>query len=101
VKSIHRYQAGGGGDENSIQHAVFLLNGQEFICIDSPVKHAFSFTPAISIYVNCESEAEIENLFNGLSENGKILMQLGPYPFSKKFGWAEDRFGISWQLNFS
>lgn len=79
--------------------ATFSLNGQEFMCSDSFVKHDFSFTPSISIYVNCGSEEELEQLFAKLSENGKIFMPLDAYAFSKKFGWVEDRFGVSWQLN--
>ena len=71
------------------------------MCIDSYVKHNFTFTPAISLYVKCETEAEIDNLFTKLSEDGNTLMPLSPYPFSKKFGWVADKFGVSWQLSLS
>ena len=69
------------------------------MCIDSPAKHAFTFTPAISIFVNCTSENDIDTLFEKLSEGGQVLMPLSPYPFSKKFAWTNDRFGVSWQIN--
>jgi predicted 3-demethylubiquinone-9 3-methyltransferase (glyoxalase superfamily) len=73
--------------------------GQEVICIDSPVKHNFTFTPSISLFVECESEAELETAFGQLSASGAVLMPLDNYGFSKKFGWLNDRYGVSWQLN--
>ena len=59
------------------------------------------FTPAISLYVDCASEAEIDRLFAQLSEGGSILMPLASYPFSEKFCWLADRFGVSWQLSLT
>jgi predicted 3-demethylubiquinone-9 3-methyltransferase (glyoxalase superfamily) len=79
--------------------ATFTLKGQEFMCIDSNVKHEFSFTPSFSIYVACNSEDEIGTLYQKLNEGGQALMPLGNYGFSKMFGWLNDRFGVSWQLN--
>ncbi|MGH6815240.1 MAG: VOC family protein [Hyphomicrobiaceae bacterium] len=79
--------------------AVFTLNGQDIMCIDSPVKHAFTFTPAMSLFVDCASEAEIDRLFANLADGGQILMPLDRYPFSKRYGWLSDRFGVSWQVN--
>jgi predicted 3-demethylubiquinone-9 3-methyltransferase (glyoxalase superfamily) len=79
-------------------HATFALNGQEFMAIDSYAKHAFTFTPSMSLYVRCASEAEIDALFAALSEGGAVMMPLDRYPFSPKFGWLADRFGVSWQL---
>jgi predicted 3-demethylubiquinone-9 3-methyltransferase (glyoxalase superfamily) len=96
---ITRYGANEPGPEGTVQHAIFSLHGQEYMCIDSPAKHAFTFTPAISLYVNCEDTEEITNLFHKLSANGQVLMPLGPYPFSEMFGWISDQFGVSWQLN--
>jgi predicted 3-demethylubiquinone-9 3-methyltransferase (glyoxalase superfamily) len=99
VTHVTRYGANETGKEGSIQRAVFSLNGQEFICMDSVVKHNFTFTPAISIYVGCSSDQEITSLFNQLSVHGEIFMPLGKYAFSEKFGWCADRFGLCWQLN--
>jgi len=62
------------------------------------IKHEFTFTPSMSLFVACETEAEIEDLFEKLSQGGKVLMPLESYPFSPKFGWVNDRFGVSWQL---
>lgn len=60
---------------------------------------SFTFTPAIALYVTCDTEAEINRLFEKLSQDGAVLMPLAEYPFSEKFAWVEDRFGVSWQLN--
>jgi predicted 3-demethylubiquinone-9 3-methyltransferase (glyoxalase superfamily) len=99
VISIARHGSDGPGKEGSVQHATFSLAGQQFMCIDSAVRHDFTFTPAISLYVQCESEAEIARLYAALAQHGTELMPLGSYGFSAKFGWINDRFGVSWQLN--
>ncbi|MEU5764496.1 VOC family protein [Streptomyces asoensis] len=99
VVGLTRYGADGPGKEGTVQHATFSLAGQEFMCIDSPVQHEFTFTPAVSLFVQCEDEAELDRLYAALSEHGTTLMPLGDYGFSAKFGWVNDRFGVSWQLN--
>lgn len=98
ITRITRYGANEAGPEGSVMQAAFTLNGQEFLCIDSHVNHGFTFTPSISMFITCDSEEEIDRIFASLSEEGAILMPLGAYPFSKKFGWANDKFGVSWQL---
>ncbi len=99
VKSITRNGKEGPGAEGTVLHAIFTLNGQEFMCIDSSVNHSFSFTPAISIHVDCVDDAEIEKIYTALMDGGSAMMPLGSYGFSKKFGWVADKFGVSWQLN--
>lgn len=69
------------------------------MCIDSSVEHNFTFTPAISLYVRCHTEEEVAQLFEKLSQDGKVYMPLSVYPFSERFGWVENKYGISWQLN--
>jgi predicted 3-demethylubiquinone-9 3-methyltransferase (glyoxalase superfamily) len=101
AEHIIKYGPNQGGVEGSIMHAKFTLNGREFMCIDSTVKHQFTFTPAMSLYVDCNSEAEVDKLFSALSEGGQVLMALGAYPFSKKYAWLSDRFGVSWQLSYN
>ncbi len=95
------YGPGEQGAEGTVKRATFTLAGQDFHCIDSPVKHGFTFTPSISLFVECESEAELEEGFRQLSVGGIVLMPIGNYGFSTKFGWVQDRFGLSWQLNLS
>ncbi len=99
VIHIERYGPGEQGKLGSVKLADFKLCGHDVKCIDSPVKHAFTFTPSISLFVECKSEAELDEAFKHLSEGGSVLMPLGNYGFSNKFGWLNDRFGVSWQLN--
>jgi predicted 3-demethylubiquinone-9 3-methyltransferase (glyoxalase superfamily) len=99
ITSIFRYGANEAGTEGTVMNATFSLKGQEFMCIDSNVKHEFSFTPSFSIFVTCNSEEELNHLYEKLIMDGQALMPLGDYGFSKKFGWLNDRFGVSWQLN--
>lgn len=101
IVNISRYDENGPGKEGTVIHATFTLNGQEFMCIDSYVNHNFTFTPAMSLYVTCETEEEIETVFHKLAQDGAILMPLGAYPFSKKFGWLNDKYGVSWQLTLA
>jgi predicted 3-demethylubiquinone-9 3-methyltransferase (glyoxalase superfamily) len=98
IVNIARYGPNEAGAEGSVMHATFTLNGQEFMAIDSNMKHEFTFTPSMSLYVRCESEAEIDALFATLSQGGEVMMPLDRYPFSQKFGWLADKFGVSWQL---
>jgi predicted 3-demethylubiquinone-9 3-methyltransferase (glyoxalase superfamily) len=79
----------------------FELNGVEYRALDSAAKHAFTFTASMSLFVECETEAEIDRFYAALVEGGGALMPLGSYGFSRKFGWVNDRFGVSWQLNLA
>lgn len=99
ITNIVRYGANESGDEGTVMQATFTLKGQEFMCIDSNIKHQFSFTPSFSIFVTCNTEEELANLYQKLIEGGQALMPIGDYGFSKKFGWLNDRYGVSWQLN--
>ena len=96
-----RYPAGEPGPEGSIKKAAFTIGGQTVLCTDSPMHHAFTFTPAISFFVDCESEAEVRRLKETLSDGGQTFMPLGDYGFSRLFAWVGDRFGVSWQLNLA
>ena len=101
VVEIKRYKENEAGPEGSVMHATFTLNGQQFMCIDSPSSHGFAFTPSMSLYVHCESEAEIEKLCEQLSEDGGVFMPMAAYPFSKKYCWVSDKYGVSWQLDYN
>jgi predicted 3-demethylubiquinone-9 3-methyltransferase (glyoxalase superfamily) len=99
ILDVVRYGPGEAGAEGSIMRARFSIGSQTIMCIDSVVKHGFTFTPAFSLFVDCESEEEIQRLFSALVTDGAALMPLGEYGFSRRFGWINDRFGVSWQLN--
>ena len=99
IGDVARYGPDGPGAEGSIMRADFTVAGQRVICIDSPVKHAFKFTPSVSLFVECESEMELDEAYSKLSESGAVLMAPRNYGFSTKFTWVNDRFGVSWQLN--
>jgi predicted 3-demethylubiquinone-9 3-methyltransferase (glyoxalase superfamily) len=99
VESIVKYGAEGPGKKGTVQLAYFVLEGQRVMCIDSPAVHNFDFTPSFSFFVECESEEQLKERFEKLSEGGKVMMPVNNYGFSKQFGWASDKFGVSWQLN--
>lgn len=101
VLDLTRYGSEGPGPEGTVFQASFSIAGQVFRCTDSPVTHAFDFTPSFSVWVETASEDELERLFAGLADGGKVLMPLDAYGFSRRFGWVEDRFSVSWQLNLA
>lgn len=101
VLNLTRYGPNEAGAEGTVMHATFSLGGQEFMCIDSAIKHAFTFTPAMSLFVNCETDDQIDRLFAELSQGGQVFMPLDRYPFSGKYGWLSDKFGVSWQLSLT
>lgn len=101
ILDIVRYSPGQPGAEGSVMKASFSLRGLTILCIDSIVKHGFTFTPAISLFVECESEDEINRVTSALVADGNTFMPLGEYGFSRKFAWVSDRYGVSWQLNLA
>jgi predicted 3-demethylubiquinone-9 3-methyltransferase (glyoxalase superfamily) len=101
VLELAQYQAGKGATAAMVKSATFSVGGLTLRCHDSLVKHDFSFTPAFSLFRECESEREINRLSAALSQDGAVLMPLGGYGFSRLFTWVNDRFGVSWQLNLA
>lgn len=85
--------------KGTIELADIMIAGQRIRIIDSPIKHDFDFTPSFSFFVECENEEQLKERFKKLSKDGKVMMPLNDYGFSKQFGWTSDKFGISWQLN--
>lgn len=83
----------------SVDIVVIELAGQEFTLLSAgPL---FKFTPAISFLVQCETKEEVDRLWGGLSHGGMVMMELGAYPFSERYGWTADRYGVSWQVMFA
>jgi predicted 3-demethylubiquinone-9 3-methyltransferase (glyoxalase superfamily) len=76
-----------------------VLAGQVVRFFDSPVQHAFGFTPALSLYVTVETAEELDRIVDDLATGGEFLMPTGDYGFSPRFAWFNDEFGVSWQVN--
>jgi predicted 3-demethylubiquinone-9 3-methyltransferase (glyoxalase superfamily) len=86
VGSVSRYGEGGPGPKGSVMSATFSLEGQEFMALNGGPH--YKFTPAISLYVNCETQAEVDELWEKLSAGGR----------KDRCGWLQDKFGLSWQI---
>lgn len=86
-----------GKPKGSIMAISFKLDGQDFIALNGGPD--VIFTPAVSFFVNCETSQELSELWKSLSDGGTVLMELDKYPFSEKFGWLEDRYGIHYLSN--
>ena len=99
IDKIERYGPGEASPEGTIRLARFTIGGQSVKCIDSPVPHAFDFTPSMSLFVACDSKEQLDSLGAALGEGGATLMPPGNYGFSRWFCWLQDRWGVSWQLN--
>lgn len=74
----------------------FMLNGQSFVALNGGA--AFKPNPSISFYVTYNESTELENAWEYLSNEGFVLMPLDKYDWGKRYGWVQDKFGISWQL---
>lgn len=98
---VDRYDASNPEMEGQIMQAELRLQHQTLLFTDSPDVHNFSFTPSVSFFVRCESKEEVDRIFGALSEDGAVMMPLDAYPFSERFGWCNDRFGVSWQVGLT
>ncbi|WP_374076040.1 VOC family protein [Bdellovibrio bacteriovorus] len=100
VGRVARYGKAGaqasGQKEGSVMTVEFELHGQHFLGLNGgPV---FKFTPGVSLFVSCKTEAEMDNLWGKLTKGGSTIWELKKYPWSEKYGWCEDKYGLSWQL---
>ena len=96
VKSVSTITDTPSGDCDIVR---FDLHGQPFMAISAGP--FFKFNPSISMFVVFDTEAEIKAVWNKLIDGGKALMPYDTYPWAKKYGWLEDRYGLSWQLSWS
>ena len=87
--------------KGTVKLARFTLNGVEHLASESSLAHKFTFTPAVSFFIECESQDEIERLHKLLVDGGAELLPLDNYGFSQMFCWVSDRYGVSWQLNLA
>ena len=86
VLSVSRYGDAGPGPKGTVMVAAFQLDGQEFLALNGGPQ--FKFSPAISLVVNCETQEEVDNLWEKLSEAGQ----------KQQCGWLQDKYGLSWQI---
>ena len=95
IKSLTTIHDTPSGDADML---TIELMGQEFMMISAgPL---FKFNPSISFLVACKTKEEVDELWGKLSPGGKEMMGLGSYPFSERYGWIQDKFGLSWQVMF-
>jgi len=86
IVSINRYGEAGPGPKGSVMSVTAILGGQEFLALNGGPQ--FSFTPAISFFVKCETQQEVDELWEKLSGGGK----------TDRCGWLTDKYGLSWQV---
>ena len=86
VKNVSRYGEVGTGEKGKVMTISFTLNGQDFFAINGGPQ--YSFTPAVSFSISCETQADIDHYWNHLSDGGEPGL----------CGWLVDKFGVSWQV---
>lgn len=86
IDSITRYGEAGAGPEGTVMSAIFQLEGQEFMALNGGPE--FTFSPAISFFVNCKTQEEVDDLWEKLSDGGE----------KQRCGWLRDKYGVSWQI---
>lgn len=86
IGSVTRYGEGGPGPKGTVMSATFQLDGQDFIALNGGPH--FTFSPAISFFVNCEAQEEVDALWEKLSAGGE----------QQRCGWVKDKYGLSWQI---
>jgi predicted 3-demethylubiquinone-9 3-methyltransferase (glyoxalase superfamily) len=84
--NVTRYGEAGPGPKGTVMSATFQLDGQEFYALNGGPH--FSFSPAVSFFVNCETQQEVDELWEKLSAGGE----------KQKCGWLKDKYGLSWQV---
>ncbi|MEX0720038.1 MAG: VOC family protein [Balneolaceae bacterium] len=101
ITNITRYSEEGqeihGRSAGSVMTVEFELAGYKFIGLNGGPH--FTFTPAISFYVTYETEEEVDNIWRKLSGSGTTLMELDKYDWSEKYGWVQDKYGLTWQIS--
>ena len=93
INSVTRIPDTPSGDAEVV---VFQIMGYGFMAISAGP--FFKINPSISFHAKCRTAGEVDQIWRKLSEGGTVLMELGEYPFSRRYGWIQDRFGVSWQV---
>ncbi len=96
IKNISELKNTPSGDTDIVS---FNLAGKDFMAISAGPY--FKFNPSVSLFAVFDNEEEIDKVWNALADGGKVLMEYNTYPWAKKYGWLQDKYGLSWQLSFS
>lgn len=99
IVSLDLYGPDGPGTPGTVAACTFTIAGQSIRAYDSFVHHAFSFTPAVSFFVELPTPQDVRTLAAALGTDGHELMPPDDYGFSALFAWVSDRWGVTWQLN--
>jgi|SRR5690554_973564 len=97
VLSMEYYDAEQLGAEGLVKKALFVLAGQHLMACDKTAEQEFSFTPAISLQLQCDNTKHLQSILAQLSDGGQILTPATDT--AAPFAWLTDRFGVSWQLS--
>jgi predicted 3-demethylubiquinone-9 3-methyltransferase (glyoxalase superfamily) len=101
IRHVSRYGKEGfdvhGMPEGTVLTVDFQLAGQNFVALNGGPH--FRFNPSESFYVTCETKDETDEVWNRLAEGGNVLMPIGKYDWSERYGWLQDRYGVSWQIS--
>ncbi len=98
IKNVEKYVVDTPSNKpiGSVMTVVFEIDGFEFMGLNGG--DYFKKNPSISFFIGCKTKEEVDEFYKKLHKAGKVMMELGEYPFSKRYAWIEDRFGVSWQL---
>lgn len=100
IGKINRYGTEGqevhGKPDSTVMTVEFQLENQHFVGLNGGPQ--FTPSPSISFFVSRDTKEEVDALWEKLSEEGEVLMPLDSYPFSERYGWVQDKYGVSWQL---
>ena len=99
-EDVKHFPQEAGRPPRLLSGALTIPGGLRLMLFDSPAKHAFGITPAISLFLDCDSVEEVTALAGELGEGGQVYMPLDSYPFAERFTWVGDRFGVTWQLSY-
>ncbi len=93
INSVTKIHDTPSGDAEVV---AFQIMGYDFMAISAGP--FFKINPSISFHVKCRTTGEVDQIWKKLSEGGTVMMELGEYPFSRRYGWIHDKFGVSWQV---